>query len=658
MMAIATPLSILQQNYNDGRHEMDVEELLYTVLETLSTMPCPPEVEMKNYLNWSTTIISQDIRAHGENGEQGLVREWVCGVQLLTALVEVSEDEEGILSPMIPTHIFLQGVVERCLGYFPQNDDDDDDDDDDNDHATVTLFQVVCILILSIAMKHCAAPKPQRWRRVQSICMESIALFQKMFMGFNRDTVLDELHLPLELQLQLISKLYCEHLSPVLRDIFRAMEIAKGAPRAPVEYKSRAIAAGMVNVASTIYFHIDQGNVEYQSHNNIVVVVHDLIIDILTVPILDQNFIWDHPLRKVHELRKEYELSSNDYDNEDEHYSEAEMELEQQIFRDLTPLLCRDVHDLGFDFDMLCGMNVEWKEEALGIMLHIVLSHPDLMSIVILEDARVSQVFRLVFPYVPVLLALSQVGHVDSSDDAILDIGRRKLCMHKAVDIINYLFKRIDNDSILEESVAFEVSPVGAIQLLLNHAVNISSTIKSVDESLTPQELITVVKRISSLYPIQIQLSNINVLVHHCPFPFLVPMLIDLARPLVSHQSFSEINDTMAIISPFLEDMKSCFLFPRSDNENAINVDKLVENTEIYTSAVSLLRLLYLKREKDPESSKQMSDVMQNMNDMRLSFEELGESISDGNNTGGPGGKMSFRLDLLVGAFADLMSAG
>jgi hypothetical protein len=648
MMAIATPLSILQQNYNDGRHEMDVEDLLYTVLETLSTMPCPPEIEMKNYLNWSITIISQDIRAHGENG----VREWVCGVQLLKALVEVSEDEEGILSSMIPTHIFLQGAVERCLGYFPQ---DDGDDDGDNDHATVTLFHVVCILILSIAMKHCAAPKPQRWRRVQSICMESIALFQKMFLGFNRDTVLDELHLPLELQLQLISKLYCEHLSPVLRDIFRTMEIAKGAPRAPDEYKSRAIAAGMVNVASTIYFHIDQGNVEYQSHNTIVVVVHDLIIDILTVPILDQNFIW---------VRKEHELSSNDYDNEDEHYSEAEIELEQQIFRDLTPLLCRDVHDLGFDFDMLCGMNVEWKEEALGIMLHIVLSDPDLMSIVILEDARVSQVFRLVFPYVPVLLALSQVGHVDSSNDAItdsqtiLDIGRRKLCMHKAVDIINYLFKRIDNDSILEESVAFEVSPVGAIQLLLNHVVNISSTIKSVDESLTPQELITVVKRISSLYPIQIQLSNINVLVHHCPFPFLVPMLIDLARPLVSHQSFSEINDTMAIISPFLEDMKSCFLFPRSDNENAINVDKLVENTEIYTSAVSLLRLLYLKREKDPESSKQMSDVMQNMNDMRLSFEELGETISDGNNTGGPGGKMSFRLDLLVGAFADLMSAG
>jgi len=114
----------------------------------------------------------------------------------------------------------------------------------------------------------------------------------------------------------------------------------------------------------------------------------------------------------------------------------------------------------------------------------------------------------------------------------------------------------------------------------------------------------------------------------------------------------------MEIISPFLKEMKSCF--PSPQNDCAIDVDRLIENAELYTSAVSLFRLLSLRIQSihnDSEYKEMISRVMHDMNEMRVSLVQLTGTMLDGSDLEGSDGKMSFRLYLLLGAFSDLMTA-
>jgi len=651
---MTTLLSLLQQRYNAGGEGLDAEDVLYEVLQTLSEMPCPPDfdLEMKQFLTWTANSISSNVSESQSHENKTNIAadnygaEWMCGILLLKSLLGLTEDENGNFSPLIPPHVIVQCTVERYLGCEHYG-----------GSARMTMFQVVCILVLSIAMKNCVATKHQRWGRVQSLCLESISLFQKMFLNENegenegeRDMFIDEL--------QILSTLYCEHLSPALRDVFQAMEEATDTPRGPDRYKCKAIAAGMVNVASSIAFLIAEANSSSQSNDDIAADL-DLVNDIITMPTLDQDFIWGHPLCKKQESLKTYDLNIDDHSDEDDAF-EAEMQLERELFRELTPLLCRDKHDIGLEFDMLCGMRVKWEEEALGVMLHTVI-FSNLLDKIISETAEMSKLFRLVFPFVSILLGLSQHNSIESSDNTTCTkhvTARREFFAKKTFEIVDFLLKKIGNDFILEQGIATEVSPVGTIQLLLNHAVNISSAAEISKDSLTSKDVISLVRKILSVYPFQIQLNGIGILVRHCPFPFMVPMLIDLARQPVSQQSLSEIKDTMDIISPFLEEMKSCF--PSPQNDCAIDVERLIENAELYTSAVSLFRLLYLRIlsiRNDSESKEMISRVMHDMNAMRESLLQLTGTFLDGSDTAGSEGKMSFRLYLLLGAFSDLMTA-
>ena len=643
---MATSLSNLQQSYNAGGEGLVAEDVLHEVLQTLSKMPCPPDLDIKHFLTWTANTISPNVsesQSHDSsktrNAAESCGEEWTCGILLLKSLLGLAEDEQEHLLPLIPPHVIVQCTVERYIGSVHYG-----------GSARVTMFQVVCILALSIAMKNCATVKHQRWGRVQSLCMESIALFQKMFLNESDGENDDERDLFID-ESQIISMLYCKHLSPALRGVFQAMEEAKDTPRGPDGYKCKAIAAGMVNVASSIAFLIAEANSSSQCNDDIVADL-DLVNDIITMPTLEQAFIWGHPL-----FLKTYDLNFDDQSDEDDAF-EAEMQLEREIFRELTPLLCRDVHDLGLEFDMLCGMRVKWEEEALGVMLHTVI-FSKLLDKIISDIAETSKLFKLIFPFVSILLGLSQRNSIESSDNTTKHVvARREFFATRAFEIIDFLLKNIDDDCILEQDIAIEVSPVGTIQLLLNHAVNISSAAEISKDSLTPKDVIALVRKILSVYPFQIQLNGIGILLRRCPFPFLVPMLIDLARQPVSNQSLSEIKDTMEIIAPFLEEIKACF--PSPQNDCAIAVDRLIENTEMYTSTVSLFRLLYLRIlsiGNDSESKEMISHVMHDMNAMHLSLVQLAGTLLDGSEAEGSDGKMSFRLYLLLGAFSDLMTA-
>lgn len=184
--------------------------------------------------------------------------------------------------------------------------------------------------------------------------------------------------------------------------------------------------------------------------------------------------------------------------------------------------------------------------------------------------------------------------------------------------LLSYLLERVDHHLISTiqthlyrhkvDTDSGPLSPVGMIQLLLNYAVNISSLPPSKvigsfqcpgRQSLpqNPSEVIGLIRRVLEMFETSSQIKYIGILVKQCPFPFLVPLLLDSLRPalLSADNKEAALSEALCILQSFLGDMLSCLVHDADDSSlsNPVigNVDKVMENVEVYNSVISLLRL-------------------------------------------------------------------
>lgn len=130
---------------------------------------------------------------------------------------------------------------------------------------------------------------------------------------------------------------------------------------------------------------------------------------------------------------------------------------------------------------------------------------------------------------------------------------------------------------------------------------------------MTPQGIISTIRNILAVYKNHTQLSAISKLIQTSPFPFLIPILLDLARNIVA----SDISSTqekgevmtmaMHILAPLVSDMLSCFDKTGLDDNGGFHEDfvcdeeKLMEHIEMFCSVVSLVRLVFLALESETE---------------------------------------------------------
>ena len=652
---MSTKPSSLLGSYKIHEGEKNDEDVFFELIHSLSVLPSP-ETATENLLCWSSGILfheeSSSIDFVDMNNTKPDEYEWKCGLILLTKILDISSDKNDEATSTstcntndedISPHDILRCIVDRCFGY------------DDDQEEGASLFKIVCIMLVSVAIRNLSSPiktlKQRRWRRTQSMCMESIALYQSLFL--RKITDVSKVS-----ELEMLSTLFCDYLSPELHTLLDEMREAANSTnisRGPLQYKNKAIAAGIVNLVSNLSLLIVEADALESDHAIATSTLIHLSKVLLSVP-FSEEFIWMHPLRIEYECSRCRSLGRLDYDDEEEYVDESAAE--EKMMRELSPLLCKSTNDLGLDFDALCGMNVQWDERALAVMIHVAISNKNMDKCSVLFPSVYSEdmIFTIAFPHIATLLNLSQISATESEKEectsyisSAQQMKKRQHYFEMAMNLLEFIFANRGNEILSIEFIRRyhgdrlnvtkgALSPVGALQLLLNHLVNISSTNKGISDptEYNPERVIGVVRKILSIYPVAVQISSIALLVKLCPMPFVLPLLLDLLRKPISSDEFSDIPGCLSILNPFIEEMVTLL-------STTNYTQKLVENGEIYSCVVSLVRLLNLKVGKHHSQCKDdLNRVIDHMKKFRTFLHEMDEKI--------------FRLFILELALDDLLN--
>ncbi len=655
--------------------DQDAEDILYELLHSLSNLPCPEEPSTVMFL-LTRQVLLETAPALGEDEKQGVccvhttqkdIFEWKCGMILLRKLIGTIDDDDQkddnqdtTAAERVSPHALLRCVVNRCLGFR--------DDFEDSGGFTMA-FKIISTILVSEAIRTSYTKhdgQKRRWRRMQSMCMEAIHLYQTLFLRSMRggyDYYDSNIRDPVTLdEFKMASSLYCDYLSPALCNLLGVMDkaVRAGSDRnKPNENKNIMIAAGMVNCVSSLSMYIaehtlSEADDDIAASGNCMIL--DLTAEMLKVPLFRPDYIYLHP------LRLEYENSRSGFhqecDNNDEDV-DIESILEERAMREVSPLLCKNRDELGLDLDSLLGMNVQWNERGLAIMIHSAIAEDSNVSSFLFPRVYSKNTeFRLLFPSVSTLLSLSrreapgldQEGNKSGANRSSA-ISQHNMKCHRYLQMAMFLLKRIilmkGDQNLCTHGENGVLGPVGSIQLLLNHLVsshNHGSQDQSseIDTRVDATDLVRIIRDLLSCYSIPIQVSSIGKLVKLCPFPFLVPMLLDFLRHPVSSNRFSDFDDVVLILDPFLDQMMA--------QKSVTDVPALTENSEIYTSAVSLFRLLYLKFDSDHVPSKFDPTMLVALQSFRLILRDIEEKV------GNDPGSFSHRIFLLQMALDDLVS--
>ena len=694
--------SALLRSHVTSNEPSDAEDVLFELLHSLADLPSPSSID--NLVDWASAVLFQEAAGNTgtdtetdhnatANGEMNIEHEWKCGLDLLRKLVNPGT-ADPLASIAIPPHVLLRCTVERSMGYHHHQQQQQQLDQ----RKRLSMFKVMCVLLVSIALRYCALSvvnmNTPRWGRIQSMCMEAIALYQTLLVPvppiMEQPNEYAKFNLEVMNDLRAMSKLYCDYLSPSLCNLLSAMEQSQAsqsqhcAKGGPSKHKSKAIAAGMVKIASTLSFSITETTLGQSNDTEAVgkCLALDLTRAMLNIPSFGQDYIWIHPLRQEYECSRCYHGTTFDIDyNEEE--SLVESHAEARIMREVSPLLCNEMDEIGLAFDALCGMGIKWNQDAIAVMAYAVISigrDETVDAPIILPTVySANMMFTLFFPHMATLFSLSQKElEVEQDDDGSIpndeqsalaaDLRKQQRYFGMGMEILESLLDRMEPESFVQDAIRDGeygrdslgkglLSPVGTIQLLLNQLVNISSSSRrlppSDSDEIAPQRVILIIRGLLSIYSTKVQLSSIRLLLKCCPFPFLLPILLDLTRNTVSSDNFCDANAVFELLAPYLDEMKSCL--SQHHGPNAVDdIGKLVENIEAYASVVSLFRLLFLGQHRD---CKEVVDKV--MNDMEELSSALRSVLEMGDNAGdkSDGEVPSFRLFLLEGALTDLFAA-
>ncbi|GFH54292.1 predicted protein [Chaetoceros tenuissimus] len=610
--------------------ELDWVAVLYTLLEILREISLTLHSDLDLFSWTSSMLLNQldaDLNLLSKIKDDNL-REWKYGIKLLCQLLGKpnGDNDELHISP----HEILRITIECCIGCNYEIDCEHDNDGTNSDQNE--LFKCLCVMILSTSMKECALSKPKRWRRAQSMCFESLAMFQKLFIAPMNDSDITQS----VFTFSRLCILWKDHLSKSLKYMIDVMEKTN---KGPDESKTKAMCAAMVGVDLSMIFHVA---VSLSKAENVIdddqryLFIASLIKDINDIPILPLEFIWMHAERVHNE--KQRELPIEIYDE----YGEEEMNVALSILQDLSPLLCHPIEDFGIDFEMLCNLQLQWQSEALGIILFI--AKRQSVSIPILESMESKGLFYVTFPYVPILLEYSEslLNVTDPSQSS-----SSNYFMNMGLHILQEALGLEGVDGLLLDETRGAINPINTIQLLLNLVMNASSrstTFSFQDYNTTvwtKQKLITMIRQLLSIYTTPCQIMILKNLTSNCPYQFLIPLIIDLARTIVYSADATETKSLLGLIHSYIDDITSLLT-----SENG-EMTMLFENVEIFISVVSLLRLIHVHFIGECEVRNQIQHHIERMKNPSNVLNQIVEK-SDGPDT--------FRLFLMQNAFRDLFA--
>lgn len=552
---------LIAYNASQNASEEEVEEILLSLLRSSSQL----DVKAANNHN-STSLItwmvnyfySVDISPHEDEN----LSEWKCTLELLKKMLK---PDDSYQNSVIPGHVLFRIVLADLSSSL--------------DNEVLSPFDILCMVLLCEGLKASHSCQVKRWKRLRSMSCESIAIYQRLLSRYfsfatckDHTVISDGIHSS-ESIINFTSIVFVDHFVPVISIILANMSESE-AHNSHIEL---GIASGLVNLALTSGRIIqERSTLAASNHETILATalnmrlfecikgVSDILFDCLIL----------HPF---------FEHSSS--------YSDESMpcvtgylqqlELKNNILMEISLLIRKCSTDReSDDLDELYGVQTYWDPVAVASLIYIVYKEGRLFSsypyLASMKSCAIRD-FEFLFPHLAILLG---------QHDRYFDQDTLQSCYyHSGLDWLSALLvtkPTIKLPPMPKESL---LNPLKVFQLIFNHIA--ARLIKHLEISYTTIENTLILQRkLLSVYDTRDAISTLKELIRHCPFPFVLPKLIDMLRPFVIQIGNGDqdlLSYIVSAVHEFLEEMselssKNCF-------------GRLLDKVEIYSSTISMLHL-------------------------------------------------------------------
>lgn len=682
----------------------------------------------------------------------------------------------------IPPHMLLRETMDSAMSYIRMI---RIQEESQHIHVHVSMHAIVYLHLTTVALRAIIGqvsifksgtrlssstnnPVRMRWKRIQSMCMESICLFQTftsvIATHLHDDTNDNELEILVTFFVEYFSPTVIFLLSILMDRVSTATTTSESNSNIPNQNKNTLIVAGIIQIItelSSLLMEREERNLKGRDASSSMIksLLNIAVVRIQNLPVAyTPEFIFMHPLRlnqnqsvTPFEYQKEKDEEDNEFNGENEYGEDEDDEVngefdeydamkqaEEALMNDFVryPLLCHEKEEFGLEFDALCGMNICWNSNGITFMAaHSILPCGDVggdadnrgdlnandgtyseeiinkygSNLLVPHMHSPGMIYSIYFPHATDLISMS---HTETSTPSANASCFRYLDM--GMEILHYLHGFLEPCSLNEtfngdneldhvsqataepstSSSAYFIngplSPVGIIQLLLNTLINISSSIGASSSKplpgqgegerqlsmasnpekspfMTPQGIISTIRNILRVYQNHTQISVITKLIQTSPFPFLIPILLDLTRNIVASdiKSIQEKREIMVmvihILSPIVSEMASCFdetgldVSGRSD-EFICDEDRLMEGIETFCSAVSLVRLVFLALESESGAFSVKRQVLDMISKIGTFQENLHSQLKEWSMKQEELPHEMFRVHLLENALIDLFT--
>jgi hypothetical protein len=238
-------------------------------------------------------------------------------------------------------------------------------------------------------------------------------------------------------------------------------------------------------------------------------------------------------------------------------------------------------------------MDTTWELVSLATLVRTVCEEDSLYisSYLHTEMNQPELLFELFFPFVEIFL--SKQEHVTECEDSQHQNILQSYYHDLGIDCLSKVLEKKPKLRRCSALIALNVmdsilNPIDVMQFLFNHIISLSAIRNQnpigTDQKAT-QDILILVRKLLTVYDIRHQIKIVKELLQRCPFPSLIPTMIDMLRPAIPlvEDDDQTSSDFVLTIYKFLEEMTSC--------TTVDDFTKLLENAEIYSSVVSLLCL-------------------------------------------------------------------
>ena len=568
-----------------------------------------------------------------EDDGDGDEKEWNAVIKLLRLILALPESVVGDKATKrsnIAPHIVMRAVMDHSLDCCDFEDDDEYHDDESvhnmcGSSCAIDTKTILLILLGSASVRLTASDIRQtlasssdskiRWRRASSLAMECIGLYQRLVLErlernshHHRGNSYNQECSALINANTLLSKYVADAIFGLL-GVFQEHNST-----APVE----KIEAGLISATSTTTKLI---NIAFCQHNPIL--SRQLSLDLVTSCIsplckiqLDTILMNPWRLWDYGRMTQNGDVDDSSYSSDGDEESGADARSPSEIFAEMV---CG--HSSA---DNPGGMKTYWDGVGIAFLAHHVVADRGMLPLY-----SPAFYFVLLYPQSGVLL------HLGQNDDEQLGSGERFAIIANGIGMLDAALELSNGCGPTNETMPYAhisqdvlvespLGPVGTTQLLLNTALALPDTGESftngIGECQTDQTKITkskilgLVRKILLCYPPLYYVRSVASLLQCCPFDYLKPVLLDLLRPaLLKAADTAETKADEEVERETLDLLESCVLeemrnhIATSDGDGSdassgrnlvlVDIDGLMSRVEQYTCAVSLVRLLLIRRE-------------------------------------------------------------